>query len=703
MLNPRMIADKTFEGLMEEIYGKIPIYTGEWTNFNPSDPGITVLENFSAFEILQQNELNKVPQSVRASLLELLGYTPEKSACADVLIEPQGLTEDIVIPADQRFYVGNISFETTLSRTMTASHIVGVYAQDGSGVRDLSFLRDQDMARPALPFGTACEEGAALYLVLDKPLLPGESGCIYINVKEDGRRTPFGDAAEPVFASLRFEAYCEGGFVEMEAEDRTHAFLTSGVLHIRQPMEEAVRCGDDEGISGYVWRIVLQESSYDLRPQLLHISGFLFPARQKETLAIAHSFQKASDVQLKSVMLEEGYVRVFVREEKGGSYYVYEECPAGETAHGRFYERVREAYGMHRFVFDRERFGCAPGRVRDAVRIVLYNEAMMRQFYLGEIYGYDRQEFRLPVAHVVTDTFALIAERTDGEGASVFDFVKPGHGGDGKLSYYLYENEGKIRILDAGDYIGAKLYLASVAVSLGEEGNVRAGNRFLPHGYEEDGLLFTNPAPGVGGRFQESVDEVRRRFLKELYEPQAAVLASDYEALVKRIPGLCIARVHAWMDSDKNEVMVTLLPATGERFPQISGQYKSRIGAYLDARRMLATRVTLVQPVYTEVLVRGTVYVKPHYEGCRKQIEAAAAQEIDSVTGSGGFGKPLRFDRVFGAIEALDCVSYVYDLSIAPGNRRVAAMEGADIRPAQHCLFCPGAMKLEIVVQTRKA
>jgi hypothetical protein len=114
---------------------------------------------------------------------------------------------------------------------------------------------------------------------------------------------------------------------------------------------------------------------------------------------------------------------------------------------------------------------------------------------------------------------------------------------------------------------------------------------------------------------------------------------------------------------------------------------------------MLSTRVTLCQPVYAEVLTGGTIYVKPHYENCREQIEQLVSTEIDSMTGSGGFGEALRFDCLFRAIEALECVSYVYDLKLVPKNQQYARLEGADIRPAEHCLLYPGPMKLEILPQ----
>ena len=79
MLNPKMIPGKSYEQLMEENLSKIPIYSDEWTNFNPADPGITMLENLSAFQILQQDQMDQVPDEVRAKLLQLQPSQPQRS------------------------------------------------------------------------------------------------------------------------------------------------------------------------------------------------------------------------------------------------------------------------------------------------------------------------------------------------------------------------------------------------------------------------------------------------------------------------------------------------------------------------------------------------------------------------------------------------------------------------------------------------
>ena len=54
---------KSYEERMEAAIADIPLYTSEWTNFNPSDPGITMLETLLGFATLQQEGMDEI-QSV---------------------------------------------------------------------------------------------------------------------------------------------------------------------------------------------------------------------------------------------------------------------------------------------------------------------------------------------------------------------------------------------------------------------------------------------------------------------------------------------------------------------------------------------------------------------------------------------------------------------------------------------------------------
>ena len=69
---------KTFEERFAEAITQIPLYTDEWTNFNPSDPGITILETLTGFETLQQDRLLETSQRVRINLLKMVGFKLKK-------------------------------------------------------------------------------------------------------------------------------------------------------------------------------------------------------------------------------------------------------------------------------------------------------------------------------------------------------------------------------------------------------------------------------------------------------------------------------------------------------------------------------------------------------------------------------------------------------------------------------------------------
>lgn len=65
--------DRTFEQIRDEAVRLIPQYCPEWTNYNPSDPGITLLELFSWMTEMVLYRLNRIPEKVHLALLDLIG------------------------------------------------------------------------------------------------------------------------------------------------------------------------------------------------------------------------------------------------------------------------------------------------------------------------------------------------------------------------------------------------------------------------------------------------------------------------------------------------------------------------------------------------------------------------------------------------------------------------------------------------------
>ncbi len=700
MLQAKDIPKKTFEELFGENLGKIPIYSGEWTNYNAADPGITIMENLTALQIIQQNRIDEMPDTVRVRLLNLLGYRQKKGACAEVWLEAAGGGEAFDLPAGRRFMAGDISFETTRPIHVSTGCIMGVFSRTADAVTDCSHILDRNRKRYVEVFGGGAEEEASLWLVMDEPPQAGEERVVYVEAGGRERRNPFSDEAALSFAEICWECSTEEGFVPMRAEDGTHGFLTDGFLKLRQPEGCRAARVEQDGISGYVWRARLVRGEYDAPPALRYLSGFLFPVSQKETMAGIYAFRGAGTIVLQSMLPDDGYFRVYAKEEKGGSYTAYEEG-TGEGGRGYYYRKEKLGPGKYAVSFDRKRFGHAPGRFQDAVKIVIYSEEMMKRYDLGDVYGFDEQTIRLPAEHVLAASFCVIAARMTPHGETVYDFLKPGRQDGQDMHYSLYGNEGRLVIHDPGSYVGAKLYLGSVAVTRGPEGNVRPGNVFFatqPVCKEE--VHFTNPAPGKGGAFPESFEEMRRRFVKDWGEAETAVTSLDYETLVRRVPGLCIDKVRAWIDHEKNEVQIAVLPGSREAFPGLSEKYEQEIGRWLENRRLLSTGIRIRQPVYAAVLVNGAVCVKPHYEGCLERIEAVLRDVLNYVQGSAGFGERLRFEKIFHEVENLDCVAYVQELVIRPENPADVTMDGADIIPAPNCLLYPGSIRLDILPLT---
>lgn len=699
MLNYKNLDDKTFEEAFGEAVMQIPLYSKEWTNYNPSEPGITILENLTAFETLQRGSINRITAAVRQNLLRMVGFTAERGKSARLLLAAEGVEDPFVLAANQKFLLGDLSFETNRMIEIGNCHLTGVYGEHKGKLKDFSFLIDREVQIPAVVFGDHPQEEDCIYFAASGLPSPGEEMIFYITIDESIDRNPPQEKRNEIFASLRWECYTQQGYMEMSVRDTTGAFLSSGEVRLRMPAVPGAPCPDLEE-QPFVIRATLTRAEYDIRPRLLGVDGFLFEVWQKDTKTACYTSNKVNRVPLVSDLAEEGYLQVFCKEEKGASYRKYDRLPQ-EGAKGRYFEVEKEGYGLNAFYFDKKKYGFGPEKLKNAVKIMIYDEQMMRSYELGEVYGYDGQVIDLPLQHIVAESFFIIARREDEQGEALYDFVRPERYGEDDLTYHLLENDGRIVIEDAGAFVGARLFVGGISVTRGKEGNVRSGNYFQAVGVSRE-IRFFNPGPGTGGAFRERLQEVRERFLEDINRPYAAVTASDYERIVRETPQLCIRKVKAVMDPQRNLVRIAVMPQGIEAFPKLSLLYKKLIRQYLEERRLLTTTIEIMSPVYVQINVQGMVYVKRHYDNCKEQIEQVIRDQIDYIHSDKNFGDVLKFDEVFRAIEALECVQSVYDLSLRPQNMSQAKMQEEDIVPRENCLCCVGRIAVEVGVYTNE-
>jgi hypothetical protein len=74
--------DRTFEQLVTEARARIPRFTPEWTNFNDSDPGMTLVKLHAWLTETILYRLNKLPELNYLKFLELLNVQPRPAVAA---------------------------------------------------------------------------------------------------------------------------------------------------------------------------------------------------------------------------------------------------------------------------------------------------------------------------------------------------------------------------------------------------------------------------------------------------------------------------------------------------------------------------------------------------------------------------------------------------------------------------------------------
>jgi hypothetical protein len=107
--------DRRYQDLLDEALARIPVYNPEWTNFNKSDPGVTLVELFA---FLTENLLyraNQIPERNRKKFLSLLGVPlhPGSSARGLVTISNErGPLATVTLNRGLEVLAGKVPFRT---------------------------------------------------------------------------------------------------------------------------------------------------------------------------------------------------------------------------------------------------------------------------------------------------------------------------------------------------------------------------------------------------------------------------------------------------------------------------------------------------------------------------------------------------------------------------------------------------------------
>jgi len=164
--------DRSFDDIYAELRARIPRYNPAWTNFNDSDPGITLLQLFAWLAEITYHRMGDVPRKNYLKFAELLGLELDKPMPATVRLAftPKTAEPPRTIPAASRYsaQVEGSPPVTVMFETTRALDVIGAPLAQMFVFADGTIAPIPTPTVPATgvfwPLGRHPEAGDALYL-----------------------------------------------------------------------------------------------------------------------------------------------------------------------------------------------------------------------------------------------------------------------------------------------------------------------------------------------------------------------------------------------------------------------------------------------------------------------------------------------------------------------------------------------------------
>ncbi len=644
--------DRTFEDLVGECLLRIPRYCPEWTDYNLSDPGITLIELFAWLTDQMLLRFNQVPRRNYVSFLELLGIRLHPPAPAntditlyltnalpDVYRVPAGTevatertqTEPaIVFSTDQPLLIG----KPTLQHFLTAQTTDDTPQALRDRVTDL-WTRQQGGqwggSEQAL-FDDQPQPGNSFYLVID-PDQPLDGNVLAITFK-GAAATPTG--INPSLPPRRWEAW-DGERWQLvllrEADDATRGFSFSEmaqqgrnplqgvdtILHLPQRWP-AARFTSYQG--RWLRCVCLppapNQPGYNAAPRIVGLAvrsiGGTVSASNSQTIR------------------EE---RLGVSEGTPGQKYQLQSAPVLSRRAGE-HILITPPGGLPQIWKEVQDFADSgpedPHYTIDSLTGTVQFGPLIRES-----------------AQLRTQTH--IRSRVQQQG------LNP------QLAAINEANAQEERQYGAIPPRGALIRIVSYRTGGGRAGNVQVGALKVLKSAVPYIARITNHQPARNGADAESLDQAVLRAPQMLRTRDRAVTSEDFEVLTQRAADGAVARVRCLPTPDDLAGTVRLLivpEANTDSLVRGEGlnpdlfvlrpQLQQQVLSYLEERRLLGVQVQLQEPEYVGVAVQTEVGLEPEYNNPRAQQEilfnlrVALYRFLNPLTG-GPDGKGWPFGR----------------------------------------------------------
>lgn len=612
--------DRQFSDIVAEAKTLVARYTPEWTNFNESDPGITLVELFAWFTEILIYRLNQVPDLNYIKFLQLLGIelAPAQPARAELTFTPArvDLVSAIVPLGTQIAAAGDsgtpILFETDEALVVIGAKLAALQTYDGFGYT-VQTEKNGNAGQWFNPFGQNPRIGNCLLLGFSSPVaFPQDQINLAVSLFTSSLTRPIIRCAGaiPPPAVLDWEYWDGSQWATLDLDvDGTRAFSQDGHILFPGPGNDIIAASIGNVPDKLYWiRARIELTSYEIAPRLAAIRTNTISATQAVT---------------------------FTDEVLGGS----DGTPSQtfQLANTPVMQLNEPLTAIN----------------ADGTKITI----SCVRLEIDEGQGFNVwQEVDDFFSSAPTDRVFTIDRNT---GA-----ITLGDGDRGQIAL--------INPANTTSNVVARWYRAG-GTSLGNVG-ASAINQIqtsLPSIQS-----VTNYDPATGGTDEESVADAKLRAQLALKSRNRAVTAEDYEYLASQSPGANVKRTLALplyhpdfpAGQVPGVVTVIVVPNSLDPNPMPNNTTLQAVCAYLDQHRLLTAELYVVGPVYRKIKVAVQLIVQPGSDlaTVKNATQAALTTFFHPLTGGNDgtgwpFGGEIYYSDVYRRILGVDGIARIQD------------------------------------------
>jgi hypothetical protein len=678
-----ILDDRSYQQLRDELVARIPVYAPEWTDFNASDPGITLIELFAYLGENLLFRFNQIPEATQLAFLRLLDIPLRPAQPARALLALTTKDPAPVAPLEQGQVAraGATQFELLREVHPWPVSLRGVAKTRADAPTD----RDQ-VAFAARAFAAAQPgEGArpVYYVNATLPLDPAAPDATVV------------DFTDSVDGFLWIAVVAEAAAFDITS--MLGATISIGFVPDEAPpsLDDSPPCPGDP--------VTAAQAAQATHAVIWQVST----GRQRERVPLYQRVSVVGDTS--NGLTQQGVVQLQLPRDVSqvGAFDLPDpdRRGTGDFPPDLDDDRLQVLFWIRAARRDNASFGRVLWVGANAVEVEQSVAAVPE--FLGTGTADAAQTYRLVNRPVLAGTLQLeVEEQGDWKPWQELDTLVAASESD--RVFTLDPESGTVTFGDGvrgrAPQIGERIRALGYRYGGGAAGNVPAKAISKLDAPAPSTLKAANPLPARGGADSETIAAALDRVPGELRRRDRAVTAGDFQELALATPGAAVGRAECMPRFDPASqtldaagvVSVVVWPREDLQHPDAPMPDRlliRQVCAWLDARRLVTTELHVIPPTYRNVAVSVGVQVKSGFgvEAVNHWVELVLRQYLAPLPpyGPDGGGWPLGRPVIAAELEAaalqVEGVEYLLDLQLAQasadGTSWEAPVRQVDLEP----------------------